>query len=103
MFSELLAGTETPVTTAAIKAAAIRIRQQGASTSAAATASVFDTDDLEEQVQQLRQQYILDKQQISMYQQEIQELRQQLAILQLQMIPEAPTGNIINVNYIIFY
>jgi hypothetical protein len=109
MFSELLAEAESPVTTAAIKAAAIRIRQQGASTSgtacatAAATTSVYDTDDLEEQVQQLQQQYIIDKQQISMYQQEIQQLRQQLAILQLQMIPGVPTGNIIQVNNIIFY
>lgn len=104
MFSELLIGAETPVTTAAIKAAAIRIRQQGASTSSAATITTTDSDDLEEQVVQLQQQHAVDTQQISLYQQEIQELRQQLAILQLQMIPEIPeipeipdaaTGNII--------
>jgi hypothetical protein len=100
MFSELLTGTQGPVTTAAIKAAAIRIRQEGPGTSAFAEASVYDTDDLEDQVQQLHQQHAVDTQQISMYQQEIQELRQQLAILQLQMIP---TGNIIQANYIIFY
>ena len=113
MFSELLTGAKTPVTTAAIKAAAIRIRQQGASTSSAATATAApNSDDLEEQVVQLQQQHVADTQQISMYQQEIQQLRQQLAILQLQMIPEIPeipevpdaaTGNIIQANYIIFY
>ena len=103
MFSELLTGAQGPVTTAAIKAAAIRIRQQGASTSVFTEASVSDTHDLEEQVQQLQHQHTADTQQISMYQQEIQELRQQLAILQLQMIPEASTGNIIQANYIIFY
>lgn len=111
MFSELLTGSETPVTTAAIKAAAIRIRQERPGTSATVTVAP-DPDDLEEQVVQLvqlQQQHAADTQQISMYQQEIQELRQQLAILQLQMIPEIPeipeavTGNIIQANYIIFY
>lgn len=114
IFSELLIGAETPVATAAIKAAAIRIRQEGASTSI----SISDPDDIDEQLvqleqlEQLQQQHVADTQQITRYQQEIQELRQQLAILQLQIIPEAPeipeipeavTGNIIQANYIIFY
>lgn len=83
MFSELLAGTDSPVTTAAIKAAAIRIRQQGASTSA----TVSDPDDYLDQIQQLREQHAAD-------QQEIQQLKQQLAMLQLQVIPEPTPGNI---------
>jgi hypothetical protein len=87
IFYELLIDAETPVTTAAIKAAAIRIRQEGASTSA--TVTISDPDDHEEQLvqlAQLQQQHLAD-------QQEIQNLRQQLAILQLQMIPEVPTGS----------
>jgi hypothetical protein len=84
IFYELLIDAETPVTTAAIKAAAIRIRQEGASTSA--TVTVSDLDDHDEQLMQLQQQHLAD-------QQEIQNLRQQLAILQLQMIPEVPTSS----------
>jgi hypothetical protein len=108
MFSELLIGAESPITTAAIKAAAIRIRQEGASTSA--TVTISDPDDHDEQLvqlMQLQQQHIADQQQHIADQQqhladqqlhladqqEIQDLRQQLAILQLQMIPEVPTGS----------
>lgn len=100
MFSELLDGAETPVTTAAIKAAAIRIRQQGAGASASTSAisESNDSEQLVEQLQQLQQQHIVDAEQITLYQQEIQELRQQLAILQLQVIPETSTGNI-NINF----
>jgi len=127
MFSELLTGSETPVTTAVIKAAAIRIRQERPGTSATVTVVDADADadpdpdDIDEQLvqleqlEQLQQQHVVDTQQITRYQQEIQQLRQQLAILQLQIIPEAPeapeapeipeaaTGNIIQANYIIFY
>jgi hypothetical protein len=97
MFSELLTGAESPVTTAAIKAAAISIRQQGASTSAAAAAAAaaatdsdIISDDPLEQMEQLQLQHAVDIQQIFTYQEEIQQLRQQLAIFQLQAI----TGNI---------
>jgi hypothetical protein len=92
IFSELLAGTESPVTTAAIKAAAIRIRQQGASTSAGSSVDYPDVPDAEqlEQLEQLQLQHAVDVQQIFTYQEEIQQLRQQLAILQLQIM----TGNI---------
>jgi hypothetical protein len=101
IFYELLIDAETPVTTAAIKAAAIRIRQEGASTSGTGTVDV--PDDHDEQLVQLmqlqqqhiadQQQHIADQQQHIADQQEIQNLRQQLAILQLQMIPEVPTGS----------
>lgn len=103
MFSELLAGagtgtgngngygygTASPVTTAAIKAAAVRIRQQGASTSAATDSDIISDDPLE-QLEQLQLQHAVDIQQIFTYQEEIQQLRQQLAIMQLQTM----TGNI---------
>lgn len=108
MFSELLAdaeiltGGEIPVTTAAIKAAAIRIRQQGVSTSASVTdtVTVTDTDDIEEHIQLLQQQHQQQQQQISQYLQEIQDLREQLGLLQLQMIPDVITGNTIYILYI---
>lgn len=100
MFSELLIGagngygygTASPVTTAAIKAAAVRIRQQGASTSAATDSDIISDDPLE-QLEQLQLQHAVDIQQIFTYQEEIQQLRQQLAIMQLQTM----TGNI-NIN-----
>jgi predicted RNase H-like nuclease (RuvC/YqgF family) len=110
MFSELLAdaeiltGGEIPVTTAAIKAAANRIRQQGASTSASVSATdtvtVTDTDDIEDHIQLLQQQHQQQQQQISQYLQEIQDLREQLGLLQLQMIPDVITGNTIYILYI---
>lgn len=95
--AEILTGGEIPVTTAAIKAAAIRIRQQGASTSASVTdtVTVTDTDDIEEHIQLLQQQHQQQQQQISQYLQEIQDLREQLGLLQLQMIPDVITGNTI--------
>lgn len=114
MFSELLAdaeiltGGEIPVTTAAIKTAAIRIRQQGASTSATVSATdtvtvtdsvtVTDTDDIEEHIQLLQQQHQQQQQRISQYLQEIQDLREQLGLLQLQMIPDVLPGNTIYSN-----
>lgn len=105
--AEILTGGEIPVTTAAIKSAAIRIRQQGASTSASVTdasvtdtVTVTDTDDIEEHIHLLQQQHQQQQQQISEYLQEIQDLREQLGILQLQMIPDVVIGNTAYILYI---